>query len=94
MDRALILSFPVKSFDSFHFKNKKKIKASHEKSNFALHATVEYLDVVTKLRVGRTYFLRKNVKKDILVENVLDDMDDLVNYKLGSRENDHFLDEE
>jgi len=52
------------------------------------------LDIVSKLRVGRTYFLRKNVRKEIMIEKVLDDMDDLVNYKLGFMENESFANEE
>jgi len=38
--------------------------------------------------------LRKNVRKEIMIEKVLDDMDDLVNYKLGFMENESFANEE
>lgn len=38
--------------------------------------------------------MTKNVKNEISVDKILDEMDDLVNYKLGLKPNDSFLDEE
>lgn len=55
---------------------------------------MEYLDIVTKLRVARTYFMTKNVKNELSIDKILDEMDDLVNYKLGSKPNETFVDEE
>ena len=52
------------------------------------------MDIVSKLRVGRTYFLTKNVSNDVSIEKILDDMDDLINYKLSAKENQFFHDEE
>ena len=39
----------------------------------AFHLTVEDLDVHTKLRAARTYFMTKNVRRDKDVESILND---------------------
>lgn len=59
----------------------------------AFHLTAESSDLHYKIRVARTYFLRKNVKLETHVVNINDDQDVVQQYKLEYQENENYLDE-